>query len=702
MVCNAISGYTVYFADLATHKVLTDQSRCRYAPAKYFATRGALLQWRGAAALSQVTDAPNSTRGRQLTVDTPHGERHNSLSGAVPSPRGRVRALIERCEAIPPRRFLLVSLGVFVLGSLAVYWPQLPMSTHTIVGCPCGDSMQEVWFLKWTPWAILHGMNPLYTNFMDYPSGANLATNTVMPALAILVAPITWLWGAVASYNVLMWAAFPVSALACTYVVRRLTNSNLAALLAGALYGFSPYMAGQGQAHVFLIFVPLPPLIFYALYRIFIVQEGSPRRWGLVLAGLVIGQFFISQEVAADTLIVSFFAVAILVVVGRGHIDRSRVDYVLTAALYGGLTTLVVLAYPVYYQLWGPQAIHGSTHGTTHSPLKLDVLGTIVPNSLQAIHPGFLTSVGDKFMGGDLGEDGSYLGVPLMVALALILWKLRTNRWVLYVGSVLIATEVLSMGRWLMVANHTIHVPLPWTALAKLPQLQSDLPNRFALFASFFAAVLVAMGVAEWIRWAARPPRPRRRDRRLTVNVALGLLALCAVVVYAPQLPIDTNALPDVPSFFTSPEDLQIPAGSVVLAFPLSASPNAKSMYWQIESDFRWRMIAGEAIIPGHFNTVTGQPASTRPVAVTQFLSNLSGAHTRLPVLDDKLVVRMREFLFINNVGTVVLDPTAPNATSALALFRGAMGAPLSEGGVDVWFHAQTLARAVQAKTLQG
>jgi hypothetical protein len=600
-------------------------------------------------------------------------------------------------------RFLFIALGIFVLISLAIYWPQWPGNPHSIVGCACGDEMQEVWFLKWTPWAILHGHNPMFTNWMDYPSGANLATNTVMPALALVVAPVTWLFGAVASYNLLMWAAFPASALASFYVVRRVTHSNLAALLAGALYGFSPYMVGQGVAHVFLIFVPLPPLIFFALYRIFAVQEGSARRWGLILAGLVIGQFFISQEVAADTVIVAVFALIILVLANRDAIDRGRVDYVVRAGLYAVIPTLVVLAYPVYFQLFGTEAIHGATHGTIHSPLKLDVLGTIVPNQLQTIRPAFLTRLGNKFMGGDLGENGSYLGAPLVVALGLIVWKMRRNRGVLYVGAVLIVTEVLTMGRWLMVANHTIHIPLPWAAIGRISFLQSDLPNRFAVFASFFVAVLVALGITRWMTWAREPPSLRRpREHRFAVNVALGVLVVASIAVYMPRLPITTNTVPSVPTFFTSTEDLQIRAGSVVLPFPLTASPNATSMYWQVRTDFRWKMIGGEAIIPTPRNHVTGQPASTRPLQVTQFLSYWSGAKTRLPDLNAALIVRMREFLLFNNVGTVLLDPTAPHSNQALALFSDSMGPPQKEGGLDVWFHAQRLARAVAAKVPGG
>ena len=164
-------------------------------------------------------------------------------------------------------------------------------------------------------------------------------------------------------------------------------------------------------------------------------------------------------------------------------------------------------------------------------------------------------------------------------------------------------------------------------------------------------------------------------------------------MLYLPRVPLPTVPLPAVPSFFTSGEDRVIPEGSVVLPFPMSTAPNALSMYWQLRSDFRWRMIGGEAIIRTPRGHTTGRPAATRPTAVTQYLENLSGANTVRPVVNALLVTRMREFLFLNDVSSVVLDPEAPNAALASALFRDVMGPPTTVGGVELWLHAQTLAR---------
>lgn len=621
-----------------------------------------------------------------MSVNTPEDQRRE---------RARPRALVARVEAAPGRRIALVALVLYALCATRVYWPQWPLSSHSIVGCACGDEMQEVWFLQWTPWSLVHGLSPLFTNWMDYPRGVNLVANTTMPLLALVAAPVTWLAGAVASYNLLMWVSFPLSAFAAYWVLRRLLGSNLAALLGGLLYGFSPYMIGQGVSHLFLVFVPLPPLIFYCLYQIVVHQVGSARRWGLWLGAATIAQALISEEVAADTALVAACALLVALVTWPREVTRARLGYAARAAAYALASVLVVMAYPVYVQFFGPQHYHGAAHATVRSTLKLDLLGTVVPNVNLAVAPHWLTRLGNQFMGGDVGEDGGYLGLPLVVALGVIVLTLRRQRAVRYLAALAVVIEVLAMGRWLTVANHTTTVPLPWTWVSDLPTLENILPSRFALFASFAVALLVGLGVREWIAWAGAR---HHRGARVGVNLALGALAVASLVVYQGRTPIPTVPTPTIPSFFTTTEQLAIPANSVVLTFPFTVSPNATSLYWQVRTDFRWRMIGGEAIVPTRRGRASGYPIGDPPLPVDQFLTYWSGGTSRLPVMGPRLVAQLRSFLARNNVGTVVLDPSAAHAAAVLTLFAATMGPPRREGGVDVWWHARTRADAWLAR----
>ena len=74
------------------------------------------------------------------------------------------------------RRRIGFWLGVVLYGGLSAiaYLHVFPANRHLLFMGAGGDVAQETWFLKWTSFAILHGHNPFYTTFVDYPRGANL------------------------------------------------------------------------------------------------------------------------------------------------------------------------------------------------------------------------------------------------------------------------------------------------------------------------------------------------------------------------------------------------------------------------------------------------------------------------------------------------------------------------------------------------
>ena len=213
------------------------------------------------------------------------------------------RAFIAAVDQRSYRKAFFVALLIYLVLGLGAYWPAWPGDSHLIVGGAIGDPVQQSWFLMWFPWAVLHGHNPFYTTWMDYPIGVNLSVNTEMPLLGVLGAPVSFTLGPVATYQSFLWLAYPLSAISAFFVLRRLTRSNIGAFTGGLLYGFSPYIVGQGYGHLNLAFVPLPPLIFLSVIEIFTAQGRHPWRWGGLLGVLVVLQYFISVEILASTLI---------------------------------------------------------------------------------------------------------------------------------------------------------------------------------------------------------------------------------------------------------------------------------------------------------------------------------------------------------------------------------------------------------------
>src|ERR1700722_4173798 len=111
------------------------------------------------------------------------------------------------------RSWTSTALVVAIYIGLAVvcYWGawSTDPARNSLVG---GDQFQVTWYLGWTPFAILHGHNPFFSDYLNYPYGLNTLTNTGIVLLGLLAAPVTLLFGATAAYNTMMTLALATSA----------------------------------------------------------------------------------------------------------------------------------------------------------------------------------------------------------------------------------------------------------------------------------------------------------------------------------------------------------------------------------------------------------------------------------------------------------------------------------------------------------
>ena len=122
-----------------------------------------------------------------------------------------------------------------------------------------------MWFFSWPPFALAHGLTPLFTTYLDYPAGVNLMSNTSMPLVGTALSPVTSIFGPVFAYNTVESLALALSAWSAYLMIRRYVASDIAAGLGGLLYGFSPWMLGESLGHPHVTIAFLPPLIFMAI-----------------------------------------------------------------------------------------------------------------------------------------------------------------------------------------------------------------------------------------------------------------------------------------------------------------------------------------------------------------------------------------------------------------------------------------------------
>ena len=596
----------------------------------------------------------------------------------------------------------MLAATTYAVLALLVYWPILPWDNSRLPLCACGDAIQGVWFLHWTPFAILHGHNPFLTNYFDYPGGVNLAQNTSMPLLGVLSAPIRWLFGPVAALNAMLWLAFPASATACFFALRRWVLWAPAAFIGGLLYGFSPYMIGQGIGHLNLLFVPGPPLILLTLDELVIRRRWRPRTSGIVL-GLVAGaQFLISPEIFAGTAVLAAIGLMALMITNPRQIGTHtrRVAVGLGWAL---LVCGALIAYPVFLELAGPDRFAGSAHGTF--PFPSDLLSPVVPDANQLVAPRAWAQIGDRFIMGDYFENGGYLGAPFLLFLTVVVIQLRRRRIILFSGFMAAVAGILSLGPRLTVNGHITGLPLPMAALDHLPLVASFIDARFALYVVLFAAVILAVWIDRFHEIASdraaahvRAQTHRASSIRRWPGVVVGGVVVVAVLgPMVPNLPYPSQPT-DIPKFFSTSDVQRIAPGSVALTYPFPNNGELRAMLWQSTAAMRFKLIGGYALGVGSDGkaSYTSLPRYLPSVPATLVAILSGGSPAALaPGSTAATPSQMRAFLVHYDVATVLSQPVGADPAAADALFAAAIGVPATRtGGMYVWFDVQRSIRA--------
>jgi len=524
-----------------------------------------------------------------------------------------------------PNALALYAYGLIsLLADLPVY-PGDPSRVSSQLG---EDIIQTAWFLEYTPYALLHGKNLFSTTLLNYPTGVDLAQNTGMPLLGLLTAPLTLAVNPIASMNLLRFLAFTLSGFAAYYVLRRLTRWAPAAFVGGLLYGFSPYMVSQGALHLNLVFVPLPPLLLYGLYELLVLQRAPAWRTGLLLGLGAAAQFYISAEVLATTALVAGIAVFYLFFLCIRDVPRhaahAAVGLGIAAAVLGAL-----IAYPTWLMFHGPQHYVGPAQGF-NNVYNADLLGPVLPTTAQLVAPSHLRAVGASLVGNNPQENGSYLGIPLLIVAFYLTARYWRRLWPLYLALLALTTFVLSLGPLLVVDGHVhlLPVDLPFRKIDHLPGIDNILPVRLSLYVVFFVAVIIALGI-DALRDDITENRVRRviagvtrlPRRAVAARAAGAAVALACIVALIPDWPYPSFAAhvnrAEQPKLLSL-----IPAGAVVLAYPYPTSFDDDAMLWQALDSMRFRLLGGYALVRAPDGTSSVFPSVLEPSAIEAMLVN--------------------------------------------------------------------------------
>jgi hypothetical protein len=532
------------------------------------------------------------------------------------------------------------ALALLIYGAAALVY-QYHAVVHMSTSCAClgTDPSMFMWSMVWWPHAIGSGLNPFVTHLFWFPHAINLAANTSVPGPALLATPLTLLAGPIVSYNVLNLIAPMTGAWFAYRLCLYLTRSPAASILGGYLYGFSTYALGELEGHLHLVFTFGPPLI--ALLTLKRLQERiSARRYLLLMALVVIAQLSCGTEVTFTMTVMG--AVALLAGFAFSDQEMRRRIVRLLIPLAGAFLVVGIVTSPfLYYALTGPEV--AKDRGLAFSS---DALSYFIPTQIFRVGGHRFAAVSNGFLAGYI-EDGTYLGLPVVLmvaAYAVQRWRTRAGRILL---SVLAVAVVWSLGTYLYIDGHQT-IELPWNLIAHLRLLNEILPSRIGLYIFLACAVIVAV-------WVAAPRSSR--VRRWT----LGLLAVAFLI---PNTSYYNQAL-GVPAFFTTPLYRHyLRPNEVVLPIPFGTV--GPGLLWQAETKMYFRLASGNFYVPVDYgrNPFAQQALGPGPSPPP---STASEAFLRVFIID-------------YHVAAIVVDAAQPGGWPAVIARLGLT--PVQVGGV--------------------
>jgi hypothetical protein len=523
-------------------------------------------------------------------------------------------------------------LGLYTVLSLLLFGTGVlgHFATHVVASDPI-DSSQFMWFFAWWPHALLHGLNPFVTHAMFVPEGFNLTWSTAMPGPALLLTPVTELFGASVTWNVIQLASPALGAWTMYLLCREITGRRGPSLAAGYIFGFSPYMLVHLTGGPYLALVALLPVLIRLILRRLRGTLG-PQRFVIYSALALTAEFLTSSEVLATATI--FGGVAYLMALALYPAQR-RALLQTAARLAGAYVVMVILISPfLYYFFFGHQYPPGATF------FPADVVSFGLPPSLVALGRHFPP------FGGSNNE--SYLGLPLIVLILAWIWTERRRRRTWLIVIPMTAALLCSLGGYLMVRGKFTAIPGIWKWLAHLPILKYAIPVRLSLFVIIPAAVIVALFLS-----AAGAERSGRW------RWALAALAIAFIV---PDVGSSNwNTLVRDPAFFSSGQYRHyLHPSDNVLTVP-AWGPNER---WQADTGFA-------------FNLADGYAGNPFPVAYSRYPTwgTLLSGH-----LTADYATQLKRFVRDKGVTAIVVDASDPGPWRRLFAPLGAT--PVTMGGV--------------------
>lgn len=458
-------------------------------------------------------------------------------AAVVPSPMSRMG-----------RRRAPIVIVVFVALTAWMALENVRSLATTISAFP--DSYFSIWRLGWIAHQLPLDPKALFHTNIFHPETNTAAFSDIMLLPGLLTAPAFWLGARPALvFNVLLLAGFVTSALGAYLLVRSLTGSTIAGIVAGIGFAFAPFRFDH-YTHLETQVTAWAPLAAWALHRA--LRTGSAK------VATLVGVFVAGQLLSAlyyGIYLGPYLGVLALVLAPSVPVARRR-PVVVGLVLGGAIALLLLLPYvPAYLDLRSKGGIRSGDEMALYSARLADYLSAPV----FSVPYGWTADIG--------GNERHLLPGLVLVALAVVgLWPPVSRVVLAHVLALLFALE----------ASRGPHGVI-WRWLELLAPYQSvRVPARFALLVLLSLTVLAGFGVA---RLLARGTRGR-------VVVAVAVALMLFEYRYTPPLDTVPKRVPNVYAWLArQPRTVML---GLPIARPnrLDITPDPKHMYFSV---FHWQ-----------------------------------------------------------------------------------------------------------------
>lgn len=590
-------------------------------------------------------------------------------TAAAPVPWYRRRSTRESAAAF----LFYLALAVVVWWHV---WSHHPTSTSA---CACGDAGLVTWFVAWPAYAISHGLNPFYSTFVYHPYGLNLLSNASSTVYGIVLAPVTWLFGPIATFNLSLTLAPALTGLTMFWLARRWTRWTPAALVSGLFYGFSSFEVGNlATGHLMTASLMLLPLFVLSLEQLLVRQDRSPVRAGAGLGVLAFVQFFVSTEELVIVAVCAACGCVLLVLFGALRAPdqlRRRAGHAVRGLAVAGALGAVLLAWPAWFALAGPAHIPGHIWGN----VQASVAGTSLKGLLGVATPTQASDVLTLAAGyfGPPLPDPSVIGIGALAVIALGLVLYRRERALWFFVALGLVTVALAFG-------DARSLPwAPWRLADHVSVLDNVIPLRILAVTLLCVALALGIVLARTRRAIAAAVGAGTGPTAAGVAGLVGAAALAAAAIVPAAssewgvLPLTVTAL-RMPTWFARAATT-LPPGKIVVDFPRPTPGSYATI-------MAWQAVDGMSF-------VTAEGAGPESAHIPQ-IPFANGVFERPPAPPTPAeVAAMHGALQTYMVTTAVVLPTSPengrptsfdqNLTGILTEATGQ--APLERDGALVW-----------------